>query len=122
MGTLETFINYSNLEINKILDDENYRKEYSDKSKELAKENTWEEIVKQYNEHFVLAEKKLQTIKEKTDSYKKIVKFIKNKKSVNKNDILDYLNWGIRISFGGYRNLLRQENKIKFTKDRYEVI
>ena len=109
-------------EINKILDDDNYRKEYSDKSKELAGKNTWEEIVKQYNEHFILAEKELQTIKEKTNSYNKIVKFIQNKKSVNKNDILDYLNWGIRISFGGYRNLLRQENKIKFTKDRYEVI
>ena len=88
----------------------------------MAGKNTWEEIVKQYNEHFILAEKELQTIKEKTDSYNKIVKFIKNKKSVNKNDILDYLNWGIRISFGGYRNLLRKENKIKFTKDRYEVI
>ena len=108
--------------INKILDDENHRKEYSDKSKEMARKNTWKEIVKQYNEHFISAEKKLQTIKEKTDSYKKIVEFIQNKKSVNKNDILDYLNWGIRISFDGYRNLLRKENKIKFTKDRYEVI
>ena len=28
------------------------------------RKNTWDEIVKQYNEHFVLAEKKLQTIKE----------------------------------------------------------
>jgi len=109
-------------QINTILDDKDYRKKYSYKSKEIAKQNTWHIIIKQYNKHFILAEKELSTLRDKTDSYKKIVKYIQNKKSVSKNDILDYLNWGIRISFNGYRNLLRKEDTIKFTNKRYEVI
>ena len=62
----------------------------------------------------------LPTIGE-TDSYKRILDFIHKKKSVSKADILDYLNWGVRISFTSYRNRLRNEKTIKFTKDRYEV-
>ena len=62
----------------------------------------------------------LPTIGE-TDSYKRILDFIHKKKSVSKEDILDYLNWGVRISFTSYRNRLRQEPTIKFTKDSYEV-
>ena len=64
---------------------------------------------------------KLPMIKNETDSYKKILDFIHKKKSVSKEDILDYLNWGVRISFTSYRNRLRKESTIKFTKDRYEV-
>ena len=56
-----------------------------------------------------------------TESYKRILDFIHKKKSVSKKDILEHLNWGVRISFSEYRNRLRQEPTIKFTKDRYEV-
>jgi hypothetical protein len=57
-----------------------------------------------------------------TESYKRILDFIHNKKSVSKKDILEHLNWGVRISFSEYRNRLRLEDTIKFTKNRYEVI
>jgi len=57
-----------------------------------------------------------------TESYKRILDFIHTKKSVSKKDILEYLNWGVRISFSEYRNRLRLEDTIKFTKNRYEVI
>ena len=57
-----------------------------------------------------------------TDSYKKIVEHIHRKKSVSKKDILEHLNWGVRISFSEYRNRLRLEDTIRFTKNRYEVI
>ena len=56
-----------------------------------------------------------------TESYKRILDFIHKKKSVSKKDILEHLNWGVRISFSEYRNRLRLEDTIKFTKDRYEV-
>jgi glycosyltransferase involved in cell wall biosynthesis len=57
-----------------------------------------------------------------TESYKRILDFIHTKKSVSKKDILEHLNWGVRISFSEYRNRLRLEDTIKFTKNRYEVI
>ena len=60
-------------------------------------------------------------LKEDTESYNKIVDFIHKKKSVTKKEILDYLGWGVRISFSPYRNKLRTEDTIRFTKNRYEV-
>jgi hypothetical protein len=63
----------------------------------------------------------LPTLKSDTDTYKKVVDFIHKKSSVSKADILNFLNWGVRISFSGYRNRLRKEPTIKFTKNRYEV-
>ena len=109
------------IQINKILDDENYRKEYSEKSKKLALKNTWDETVNLYNEHFILAEKELSIIKEETDSYKKIRRYITNRRCVTKRDLKGYLNWGIRIPFNIYRNRLRNEDKIILTKQGYEV-
>ena len=61
-------------------------------------------------------------MKEKKNYNKKVVDFIHRKKSVTKSDILNMLNWGVRISFSGYRNRLRNEPTIRFTKNRYEVI
>ena len=61
-------------------------------------------------------------IGDKSESYNKIADFIHKKKSVTKKEILDFLGWGVRISFSPYRNRLREEPTKRFTQNRYEVI
>ena len=106
--------------INNLLDNKNLRNDWSNKSLERFEQGKWETAINQFNSMLDETIDNLPTIGE-TDSYKRILDFIHKKKSVSKADILDYLNWGVRISFTSYRNRLRQEPTIKFTKDRYEV-
>ena len=108
-------------EMNKILDDEEHRKLYSKKSEDLGRQNSWEEIVKQYNNHFVKAEEKLKMVKEETEGYKKVFDYIHKRGSVTKKELLEYVNWGRGIPFNIYRNRLREEPTIKLTKYGYEV-
>ena len=111
-----------NNKINKILDDDEYREDWSKRSLERFEKGKWENAILKFNNMLNKTIDMLPTIKEDTDSYNKIVKFIKTKKSVSKKDILEHLGWGVRISFTGYRNKLRKDSIIKFTKNRYEVI
>ena len=57
-----------------------------------------------------------------TDSLKKIKKFIKRNSFVTKRDILEHMGWGVRIKYNGYRNALRKDKDIKFTKYGYEWV
>ena len=83
----------------------------------------WENRVPSwFNKWNFLNPNEFKMIGNKSESYNKILDFIHKKKSATKNDILTYLNWGVRISFSPYRNRLRKETTIRFTKDRYEVI
>jgi glycosyltransferase involved in cell wall biosynthesis len=106
--------------LNNLLDIRNLRDEWSVKSLQRFEQGKWEKAINQFNDMLNETIDNLPTIGE-TDSYKRILNFIHKKKSVSKEDILDYLNWGVRISFTSYRNRLRLEPTIKFTKDRYEV-
>ena len=106
--------------LNNILDNQELRDEWSEKSLDRFEQGKWETAINQFNDMLNETIDNLPTISE-TDSYKKIVDFIFKKKSVSKKDILEYLGWGVRISFTPYRNRLRQEPTIKFTKNRYEV-
>ena len=57
-----------------------------------------------------------------TESLLKIKEFIKQKGTTTKFEILEYMGWGVRVKFTGYRNALRLMPEIKFTKKGYEWI
>tara|TARA_A100001515_G_C4571900_1_gene210019 strand:+ start:177 stop:1514 length:1338 start_codon:yes stop_codon:yes gene_type:complete len=107
--------------INEILDNPTIRDKWSDKSLKRFDNGKWENAIKPFNKMINETIDNLPTLKSDTDTYKKVVDFIHKKGSVSKADILNFLNWGVRISFSGYRNRLRKEPTIKFTKNRYEV-
>lgn len=103
-----------------ILDDNN-NPVISDASMHIQKRivnMTWDKQVSRWFDNWSFLEN-LPIIKEDTTSYQKIVKFIKTNKNVSKRDILNHMNWSVRIGYTGYRNRLRNEPNIKFTKDRY---
>jgi len=108
--------------INTILNDERVRDIWSQKSLQRFEHGKWKNAITPFNNMINDTIENLPMLKSDTDTYNKVVDFIHRKKSVTKKDILHMLNWGVRISFSGYRNRLRNEPKIRFTKDRYEVI
>jgi hypothetical protein len=59
---------------------------------------------------------------QETESLLKIKELIKQKGFVSKSDILEYMGWGVRVKWTGYRNALRLMPEIKFTKSGYEWI
>jgi glycosyltransferase involved in cell wall biosynthesis len=112
----ETFL----LNVNTLFDNAHVRLEYSNQSIERFQKMLWSKAIIPFNEMFQETFDQLTKLKEKTDSYKEIVDFIKKNGSVSKNDILEHMGWGIRITFSSYRNKLREEESIVFTKNRYE--
>ena len=108
--------------LNTMLNDERVRDIWSQKALNRFEQGKWETAIVPFNNMINDTIENLPMLKSDTDTYKKVVDFIHRKKSVTKSDILNMLNWGVRISFSGYRNRLRNEPTIRFTKDRYEVI
>ena len=107
--------------VESLLDDREIQKVYSNMALERFEQGKWKTAIHQFNNMFDGAIDNLPMLKNDTDTYKKVLDFIHKKKSVTKSEILNMLNWGVRISFSGYRNRLRNEPTIRFTKDRYEV-
>ena len=93
---------------------------HSDRSEVLGENNSWDNIIKQYNNHFVRAEEQFKIVSE-TDTYKKIVEYIHEQGYVSKFNLVNYLKWGKGIPFHHYRNRLRNEPTIKLTKKGYGV-
>lgn len=108
--------------LEELLDNKNLRDEWSQKALNKFEQGKWENAIIPFNKMIDDTIENLPMLKNDTDTYKKVVDFIHRKKSVTKSDILNMLNWGVRITFSGYRNRLRNEPTIRFTKNRYEVI
>ena len=108
--------------LNGALDDDGSVDKAKTYLKTKIQEFPWANRVPQwFNGWDFLTPNSFDMIGEKSESYPKILDFIHKKKSVTKKEILDYLGWGVRISFSPYRNRLRTEPTIRFTKNRYEV-
>ena len=108
--------------INNLLDNDNLYTEYNKKSLRRFEKSKWENAINQFNDLFEEAIRNLPILKDETDSYKKILEYIRRKGGATKKEILDHMGWGVRIGFNGYRNRLRNEKTIRLTKNRYEVI
>ena len=108
------------MNVQALMDVSHVRLELSKKGDERYQKSEWDSAIKPFNEMFQEAFNNLTVLKEPTDSYQEIVKFIKTNKSVTKKDILEYMGWGVRIAFSSYRNTLRNEPGIVLTKNRYE--
>lgn len=104
-----------------LLDNDDTHRTYSNMALKRFEGSKWEKAINHFNDMFNVAIDNAPMLKEDTESYNKIVDFIHKKKSVTKKQILEHLGWGVRISFSGYRNRLRTNPTIKFTKNRYEV-
>ena len=87
---------------------------------EIAKSMLWDERISKWFNNWdgVFDLKEMQ----ETESLLKIKDYIHQKKFVTKKDILEYMGWGVRIKWSGYRNTLRKYSEIKFTKNGYEWI
>ena len=104
-----------------MLDDSDLRNRWSEKSLERFEKCKWKKAIIPFNNMVNDTIKKLPMLKDNTDTYKKIVDFIHKENSVTKKDILEHMGWGVRVSFSSYRNKLRSEPTIRFTKNRYEI-
>ena len=84
----------------------------------LAKNMMWEERISKW---FGGWDKvfDFQSVQE-TESVLKIKDYIERKRFVTKKELLEYLGWGVRIGWNGYRHALRKYDEIKFTKHGYE--
>ena len=89
---------------------------------QIAKDMLWDARIDKWfnNWDTVFEPEKVMT---ETDAVVKIVEYIKQSKFVSKRDILDYMGtWRVRIKWTPYRNALRLNPNIKFTKNGYEWV
>lgn len=106
----EEFINL----VSRMLNEEGLRSYVRDAHlKPLAKELTWQGRVARWFQGWqVFKDLKKDKGCQGSKRYADIVKFIRQKGYVTKEQILKHMNWAVRIFFTGYRNRLRQEKDI----------
>lgn len=107
--------------VDMLLNNEHIKEKYSKMASERYENGVWSKSIMPFNNMLQTTFDNLHMMGE-SESYLKILNFIKKNKSVSKHDILEHLGWGVRISFSSYRNRLRNEAGVVFTKNRYEFV
>jgi hypothetical protein len=103
--------------IESALDDENFRKTHKLTLSNITDRLTWEKSVPLWFNNWNVFS--FDSIKSRTPKYKEIKQFITDRGYASKHDLMEFLGWGVNISFSPYRHLLRQEPDITFLKDGY---
>jgi len=99
-----------------------HRTPWSNKAVDRFKSSTWDKAIVPINSMFQDAFDSLPVMAEETDTLGRIISFIKQNHSVSKGDIMEHLGWGVRIPWTPYRNMLREQPNVTFTRDRYEFV
>jgi len=107
--------------VNRFLDEPDLQNMMSMESKNRFEELKWSVKIKDFNDMIELAISKLPILKQPTESYNKIKQIIDRTKGIPKKKLLKELNWGIRIKWSCYRNLLREKG-YKISKDYYAPV
>jgi glycosyltransferase involved in cell wall biosynthesis len=100
--------------VNSILDKEDLRNEYSIKSLARFDELKWNKRIIPFNNLINECITKLPLLTKRTDSYLKMLSYVKAQPDINKKELLKKMGWGINITWDGYKNMLR--------KDGYEIV
>jgi hypothetical protein len=107
--------------IESVFDDENVYQNAVSKSYELTEEMNWDKQVNKWlNWKELFNPKSFKMVGENIATYNKVVDLIKTHKRISKKQLIGELNWGKQFKFGRYRNRLRLDDRIKFTKNGYE--
>jgi glycosyltransferase involved in cell wall biosynthesis len=107
--------------LNILLDDREKRYEWSDKALERFEDLKWNKQIIPINEMFEKAISLFPVLRSETTAYKGIANYIREKGKITKKDLMKHLGWGVNIPFTAYRNKLRFEKDIIFTRDGYKV-
>ena len=107
--------------VENVLDDKKLYNSASKKMQSVVKDMVWNKQVKKWLDwkEFFNPET-FQMVGKDIATYKKVLTIIKKHKRVSKKQLIGELNWGKQFKFGRYRNRLRLDDRIKFTKNGYE--
>jgi len=89
--------------------------------KPKMKDFLWDQRVSKWfgNWNTLFTAKDYKCIKPQSESYKKVIKYIRQNKCASKKDILAMLGWGQTFGFSSIRNQLRCDKRIMLTENEY---
>ena len=113
----EAFLN----KINAVLDDPKLRENAVKNIKPKMKDFLWDQRVSKWfgNWKTLFTAKDYKCIKPQSESYKKVIQYIRQNKCASKKDLITMLGWGQTFGFSSIRNQLRCDKRIKLTENEY---